>query len=142
MARAPKSQEWILEIDLDQTGVTPNWVAVCEGFENITPTLDAPEDERKTYCKPSGTTFYATPMREIVATGHRILEDEFQDFIFDVDYVFSSSRGVFNYRYYNVVTNEGETGEMTINPTQDNGCLLYTSPSPRDRTRSRMPSSA
>ena len=25
---------------------------------------------------------------------------------------------------------------------QKNGCLLYTSPSPRDRTRSRMPSSA
>ena len=23
-----------------------------------------------------------------------------------------------------------------------NGCLLYTSPSPRDRTRARMPSSA
>ena len=27
-------------------------------------------------------------------------------------------------------------------PEFDNGCLLYTSPSPRDRTRSRMPSSA
>ena len=26
--------------------------------------------------------------------------------------------------------------------TSDNCCLLYTSPSPRDRTRSRMPSSA
>ena len=26
--------------------------------------------------------------------------------------------------------------------TYDLGCLLYTSPSPRDRTRSRMPSSA
>ena len=25
---------------------------------------------------------------------------------------------------------------------KDKGCLLYTSPSPRDRTRSRMPSSA
>ena len=25
---------------------------------------------------------------------------------------------------------------------QSSGCLLYTSPSPRDRTRSRMPSSA
>ena len=25
---------------------------------------------------------------------------------------------------------------------EDKGCLLYTSPSPRDRTRSRMPSSA
>ena len=27
-------------------------------------------------------------------------------------------------------------------PAQVSGCLLYTSPSPRDRTRSRMPSSA
>ena len=26
--------------------------------------------------------------------------------------------------------------------SEDNSCLLYTSPSPRDRTRSRMPSSA
>ena len=26
--------------------------------------------------------------------------------------------------------------------TKYNNCLLYTSPSPRDRTRSRMPSSA
>ena len=26
--------------------------------------------------------------------------------------------------------------------TSENVCLLYTSPSPRDRTRSRMPSSA
>ena len=28
------------------------------------------------------------------------------------------------------------------NTTHSNNCLLYTSPSPRDRTRSRMPSSA
>ena len=28
------------------------------------------------------------------------------------------------------------------NKTGGSGCLLYTSPSPRDRTRSRMPSSA
>ena len=27
-------------------------------------------------------------------------------------------------------------------PGKGNNCLLYTSPSPRDRTRSRMPSSA
>ena len=29
-----------------------------------------------------------------------------------------------------------------ISPIDDTPCLLYTSPSPRDRTRSRMPSSA
>ena len=37
----------------------------------------------------------------------------------------------------------GETGEVTVKLlNQDNDCLLYTSPSPRDATLSRMPSSA
>ena len=31
---------------------------------------------------------------------------------------------------------------LSKHPKQGSGCLLYTSPSPRDRTRSRMPSSA
>ena len=33
-------------------------------------------------------------------------------------------------------------GQFDQNTKQANDCLLYTSPSPRDRTRSRMPSSA
>ena len=33
-------------------------------------------------------------------------------------------------------------GESKYNIWLYKGCLLYTSPSPRDRTRSRMPSSA
>ena len=40
--------------------------------------------------------------------------------------------------YVNVETNAGWTGDDYTGAT----CLLYTSPSPRDRTRSRMPSSA
>ena len=32
--------------------------------------------------------------------------------------------------------------QATVNDGQFNGCLLYTSPSPRDRQKSRMPSSA
>ena len=31
---------------------------------------------------------------------------------------------------------------LNVDPGTMNPCLLYTSPSPRDRTRSRMPSSA
>ena len=36
----------------------------------------------------------------------------------------------------------GLGGNQWYKPGKGNGCLLYTSPSPRDRTRSRMPSSA
>ena len=32
--------------------------------------------------------------------------------------------------------------EMVLQPECDSACLLYTSPSPRDRQKSRMPSSA
>ena len=43
-----------------------------------------------------------------------------------------------------VTHNPQETFETTLASleAQDYACLLYTSPSPRDRTRSRMPSSA
>ena len=39
-------------------------------------------------------------------------------------------------------TDEEVAKSITVNATDIDGCLLYTSPSPRDRTRSRMPSSA
>ena len=54
--------------------------------------------------------------------------------------------------FSNIVTENKELTEqakidlaismITLKYTQSNSCLLYTSPSPRDRTRSRMPSSA
>ena len=34
------------------------------------------------------------------------------------------------------------TAQKITWPAQNNNCLLYTSPSPRDRQKSRMPSSA
>src|SRR5665811_2443495 len=38
--------------------------------------------------------------------------------------------------------NGAEIGHSLVAGALVHGCLLYTSPSPRDRTRSRMPSSA
>ena len=48
---------------------------------------------------------------------------------------------------FDIPVQEGEAaltgaGAVLIFQRSGNGCLLYTSPSPRDRTRSRMPSSA
>ena len=34
------------------------------------------------------------------------------------------------------------TWDQEMDPSASHGCLLYTSPSPRDRQKSRMPSSA
>ena len=41
-----------------------------------------------------------------------------------------------------ILTDEGEQGDIANRLAVNTTCLLYTSPSPRDRTRSRMPSSA
>ena len=40
------------------------------------------------------------------------------------------------------VVDEPRDEAVRVKFWRDKGCLLYTSPSPRDRTRSRMPSSA
>ena len=41
-----------------------------------------------------------------------------------------------------IVRNEKRMLQESVDALLDNGCLLYTSPSPRDRQKSRMPSSA
>ena len=37
---------------------------------------------------------------------------------------------------------QADGGDVELMDVTDEGCLLYTSPSPRDRQKSRMPSSA
>ena len=66
----------------------------------------------------------------------------------DIKSDISKSVSVFLEKKFNLQTNEIEIqntkkdfqGDLTI--VLFPFCLLYTSPSPRDRTRSRMPSSA
>ena len=41
-----------------------------------------------------------------------------------------------------ILSGMGSDGSLGLRKLKEEGCLLYTSPSPRDRTRSRMPSSA
>ena len=57
-----------------------------------------------------------------------------------VDYIFREARTRWQ-AFQQARRILGEHPEMKgVDPEED--CLLYTSPSPRDRTRSRMPSSA
>ena len=47
-----------------------------------------------------------------------------------------------NWKFVNRLARVVETPAAFSTPIKKEPCLLYTSPSPRDRTRSRMPSSA
>ena len=58
----------------------------------------------------------------------------------------ASGKSIFSLDIPQLKTSTGKSGsnfeESSQNPEELGTCLLYTSPSPRDRTRSRMPSSA
>ena len=54
----------------------------------------------------------------------------------------AAAHGAHNYHPLPVVIAEAEGAWVTDVHGHRYLCLLYTSPSPRDRTRSRMPSSA
>ena len=62
------------------------------------------------------------------------------------DYVDSAGDTIWdasdNSSYNNDVAGIGRDDDSGLNQIISKACLLYTSPSPRDRTRSRMPSSA
>ena len=52
-------------------------------------------------------------------------------------------KGMFHVNFQTSKQKQGEAGKKVYARfVKGKGCLLYTSPSPRDRTRSRMPSSA
>ena len=72
-----------------------------------------------------------------------MISDDSGEFYFnnvkvDKDGWLSAAEG--HHDLFDNIKNDSE--EINITSAKYNNCLLYTSPSPRDRTRSRMPSSA
>ena len=64
-----------------------------------------------------------------------------KEFDYKLDYKQIDFKKPENRKLYRI--GRGEQGVLLVRPYTDIiCCLLYTSPSPRDRTRSRMPSSA
>ena len=66
--------------------------------------------------------------------GDKVAEDKFKE-ASEAYGILSDKEKKQNYDNFGHAAFEGGGGRQS-------GCLLYTSPSPRDRTRSRMPSSA
>ena len=79
--------------------------------------------------------FFLTKENALISCGgkSRIIENENEEIINTE--VKDLIDGIGKYVEFTVVETDKQGGKYKI-------CLLYTSPSPRDRTRSRMPSSA
>ena len=88
-----------------------------------------------------GTAIQSTYLKDIDLPGEKLTYGE-------LNVRFLVDENLENYmKIHNWLTGLGfpESGQEFINKTTNGdgiSCLLYTSPSPRDRTRSRMPSSA
>ena len=73
---------------------------------------------------------------------------QFNKLVVDVDGVASGNTFTQSIIFEGATADESETTLLATDPTADrtitlpNACLLYTSPSPRDLSTSRMPSSA
>ena len=91
------------------------------------------------------TTFPAGITREDAGLcSHRWISETQWDFSENYN-LLTNQPSAFNAGSYNPVENRYDIGKSTLDSyldTNDDGCLLYTSPSPRDRQKSRMPSSA
>ena len=75
------------------------------------------------------------------------MEESENSDINEIDSHWSDDPSEFKSRYHNFISHEQETldgklDEIIYEFEGSTDCLLYTSPSPRDRQKSRMPSSA
>ena len=89
--------------------------------------------------KPSGTADATATSADIGANGQAVLTVPTGS-IYNICATYDGT----NYwtQSSEALVNTGPQGAQGSTGAQGTHCLLYTSPSPRDRTRSRMPSSA
>ena len=81
------------------------------------------------------------PIGIVCTTDRKVEPDNVIDFIKYPKRIFPVGRLDKNSEGLIFLTNDGDIVNKILR-ARNNHCLLYTSPSPRDRTRSRMPSSA
>ena len=115
---------YVHEINTKQIGLTDS--EISEGFESLFngKNLDGWQGNKTDYFAQNGE-MVVNPERG--GHGNIFTEKEYSDF---------------NFRFDFQLTPGANNGLGIRAPLEGDACLLYTSPSPRDRTRYRMPSSA
>ena len=124
---------------IEELAVKPRIMMLCgryEGFDQrVSDILQPMEVSIGDYILNGGEVASMVLVDALVRMVPGVLGDEFSN----IDDSFSRGNRLLEYPQY---TRPREFEGHSVPEVLLSGCLLYTSPSPRDRTRSRMPSSA
>ena len=142
----------------DSTGCSPSarpCEAVCHSFprESFLPFRDLPNTHSKLQGDPNLARSFSKGCQAICARGkakadsspEEVSKEESGSGCCDSNFCYITFYIVYNVLYtycYYMARGSGCCTSEKRRRGQGTICLLYTSPSPRDRTRSRMPSSA
>lgn len=110
------AHEWVLQLDMRQENDTePDWMSLLEGFTTLG---ESRSDTTTEYNYLSGFGAQETGVdgtsREFSVTGDRVYGDPLHEEMFSFDTQWTISKRQKGYRYFNIVTGEGEQGNVTL----------------------------
>lgn len=116
MADYAKASDWVLRLDVKPQGeTTPNWLPLLKGFQTLG---ESRADTTSEYYYLDGFGAAETGIdgtnRSFATTGHRVYDDPLHTWLFDFDRQWDIGQRYTNYQYFNIVTGEGEQGEVAI----------------------------
>ena len=126
-----------LQLDGGQDSIP---VAIDENNKAVTITIPASDTPTVNYAK-TAVSITEDNSQDITIN---VKPTPMEDLVLDLSFESGGALDKAEIEYPSSVTvklGQGST-QITITITDDDNCLLYTSPSPRDRQKSRMPSSA
>ena len=113
------NDDWVLAVDCGETPATgfeqvADFAVVQLGVAGLDSNLN-PITQDKTYIRAGQSTTKTGNQRSFAVTGDRYVGDEFQDFALSHEIKYGAGQGVIRkYVYFNIITGEGEQGEVSI----------------------------
>ena len=128
--RSPVAHAEIINIDIIEAQKLPGVKVIITGDETDEPFLGRSAGTSKQGISDDTAHEIDNEVKEILSDCYEIAKDILTK---NLDALHSMSKALMDYETLDV---------DQIDDIMAGGCLLYTSPSPRDRQKSRMPSSA
>lgn len=118
------ANNFVLAVDCTKEGnaASPGEYAVVQiSIAGVDAQLN-PETKDKAYIRSGKSTIKTGTQRSFSVSGDRYVGDEFQDFVLDFNVIYGVGQAVRRpYVFFNMLTGEGEQGELSIIVNSDGG---------------------